>query len=105
MGFLPWKDSYHNMLLEQLAIGEAVKGVKAAERARTCRAAGVSAGAGPGSLMVSDVQECGVPCRSPVISCSCSSRLCVRRHVHGQQLRVSHTDIVNSSSLAIACDA
>lgn len=71
MGFLPWKDRYHNMLLEQLAIGEAVKGVKAAERARMCRlaaaaaavaVAGVSAGAGFGSLMVSDVQECDDPC-------------------------------------------
>lgn len=60
MGFLPaWKDRYYSMLLDQLAMGEAVKGVKAAERERTAKAAAAAgqqaaaAGAPGGSLMVS----------------------------------------------------
>lgn len=57
MGFLPWRDRYYSMLLDQLAMGEAVKGVKAAERERTAKAAAAghqAAAAGlPGSLMVS----------------------------------------------------
>lgn len=57
MGFLPWKDRYYSMLLDQLAMGEAVKGVKAAEREQTAKAAAAgqqAAAAGlPGSLMVS----------------------------------------------------
>jgi hypothetical protein len=52
MGFLPWKDRYYNMLLEQLAMGEAVKGVKAAERERKSKAAAGKGAAGAGGLMV-----------------------------------------------------
>lgn len=61
MGFLPWKDRYYNMLLEQLAMGEAVKGVKAAERERKSKAAAGQAAVGAGSLMVSLVLLTNVP--------------------------------------------
>lgn len=53
MGFLPWKGRYYNMMLEQLAMGEAVRGVKAAERERRAKAAAGQATSGFSSLMVS----------------------------------------------------
>lgn len=53
MGLLPWKDRFYNALLEQLAMGEAVKGVKQAERARSSKLTSAALGsAGSGPLMV-----------------------------------------------------
>lgn len=55
LGFLPWKGRFYNMLLEQLAMGEAVRGIKATERERRSRAAAALAptvGSAP-SLLVS----------------------------------------------------
>eukprot|EP00879_Flechtneria_rotunda_P010954 GHRR01011446.1.p1 GENE.GHRR01011446.1~~GHRR01011446.1.p1 ORF type:complete len:293 (+),score=75.31 GHRR01011446.1:1289-2167(+) len=34
MGLLPWADKYHNMLLEHLAVGEALKGFREAQQLR-----------------------------------------------------------------------
>jgi hypothetical protein len=73
MGFLPWRDRYYSMLLDQLAMGEAVKGVKAAQRERTAKAAAAAAAAAeqqaaaaaaPGSLMVSGLCGSVLPCAS-----------------------------------------
>lgn len=53
MGLLPWKDRFYNALLEQLAMGEAVKGVNQAERARSSKLTSAALGStGSGPLMV-----------------------------------------------------
>jgi hypothetical protein len=83
MGFLPWKDRYYNMLLEQLAMGEAVKGVKAAERERKSKAAAGQAAAGAGGLMVrmmSPTYLCGRACFASIALMQ-RQRPCALAHV------------------------
>ena len=58
MGMLPWKERYYGALLEQLAMGEAMRGVNQAQRARSSSKELAAATTGLASIMVSRVVLC-----------------------------------------------